>query len=103
MGSRYAVLDDAMEMVTGSEEENEDANQGARSQANINRVVSKHEGKGKKAQTLVEGKKEKEVITLNVSHMNLTDSMKTGGSMGLAERTRVVGPNGEREKRMSFE
>lgn len=52
-----------------------------------------------KKKTLVEGGEEKEGITLNVSHMNLTENLRTSGGRGLAERIRVIGPNGETKEK----
>lgn len=51
--------------------------------------------KDRKAQTLTEGGKKKDGMTINVSHLKLAESMRTGDKLGLAEQIRVVGPNGE--------
>lgn len=86
-------------MPTASMEMDEDGKQEAVPLKGINVTDSSIERKSKKEKTLIEGGKRKKGITLNVSHMNLTESMKTGGSMGMAERIRIVRPNGDTEKK----
>lgn len=77
MGSRYAVLEEIMESVMGSEEEDESVTQGSRFQEKNAMNELMQEGRGKGAQTVDEDEKEKGEFTLIVSHTNLTYSMRT--------------------------
>lgn len=100
-GSRFAVLEEVMQRGTTGEDMDEDQiSEADPSKDIINEKDLRVKGKDKRAQTLTEDGKRKEGITVSVSHMNLTENLKTGGNMGLAERIRVVGPNGESKKKV---
>lgn len=81
-GSRYAVLGEDMEIITEGEEQDESGNHDTRSRADSTAATSKQGGKGKGKATLSKDRKEREDITLNVSHISLTESLRTGGGRG---------------------